>query len=66
MKVEFEKNFMRDLKKISNRVLLRQVKEVIKKVEDSESLNVLENVKRLKTDTSCFRIKFPITESVSK
>jgi len=42
---------MRDLKKISSKVLLRQVKEVIKNVEDSE------NLKRLKTDTSCFRIK---------
>jgi len=57
VKVEFEKSFMRDLKKISSKVLLRQVKEVIKNVEDSENMNGLENLKRLKTDTSCFRIK---------
>lgn len=47
MKVLFEKNFGRDLKKVKDKHLLKQIKDAIDQVESASSLSNVENLKKL-------------------
>ncbi len=57
MKVDFKKSFTKDLKKIRDKDLLQQVKEVIEEVEQALNLQGVSNLKQLKGGGSYFRIK---------
>ena len=57
MKVLFEKNFGRDLKKIKDRRLLKQVKDVIQQAEAASSLSDVENLKKLQGFDTYYRIR---------
>jgi len=57
MKVLFEKTFGRDLKKVKNKHLLKQIKDVIEQVESVSSLNEVENLKKLQGFDSYYRIR---------
>lgn len=47
MKVEFKSSFMKDLKKIKQKQLQSQIRELIEKVELSANITELENMKKL-------------------
>jgi len=57
MKVEFRKSFTKDLKSITDKSLLKRVKETIETVEQSKTLNDLPNRKKLKSEDKYFRLK---------
>ena len=50
MKVEFKRSFTRDLKRVRDKTLKRRVGETIELVEQAESLQEVENVKKLGGD----------------
>lgn len=47
MKIEFRKSFTRDLKRIQEKRLLKQVEEVIQEIEVAESTLEIKNLKKL-------------------
>lgn len=47
MTLEFRKSFARDLKKIKERQMLHQLKEIIEEVEQAETIGVINNLKQL-------------------
>jgi mRNA interferase RelE/StbE len=69
MKVLFEKSFGRDLKKIKDKRLRKQVQEVIDQVKSAASINDVSNLKKMQDfDTYCrirlgnYRIGIEISE----
>lgn len=57
MIVEFRASFQRDLKKFKNKQLLDQVREIIVKVEEIESLLEMPNIKKLGKSGGYYRIR---------
>lgn len=57
MKVLFEKNFGRDLKKVKDKHLLKQIKDAIDQVESASSLSNVENLKKLQGFDLYYRIR---------
>ena len=57
MKTLYEKSFGRDLKKIKDKRLLKQVQKIIAQVESATSLSDLQNVKKLEGYTTYYRIR---------
>lgn len=57
MKTLYEKSFGRDLKKIKDKRLLKQVQKIIAQVESATSLIDLPNVKKLEGYTTYYRIR---------
>jgi len=57
MKTLYEKSFGRDLKKVKDKRLLKQVQKVIAQVESATSLQDLQNVKKLEGYQTYYRIK---------
>jgi len=57
VKTDFKKSFARDLKKIKDKHLLRQVKEAIEEVEKAPNLQMIGDLKQLKGGGIYFRIK---------
>jgi len=57
MKTLYEKSFGRDLKKVKDKRLLKQVQKVIAQVESATSLQDLQNVKKLEGYQTYYRLK---------
>ena len=57
MKVLFEKSFGRDLKKIKDKRLLKQVQETIDQVESAASINDVSNLKKMQGFDAYYRIR---------
>ncbi len=57
MKTLFEKSFARDLKKIKDKRLLKQVQETIDQVESAASIGDVSNVKKMQGFDSYYRIR---------
>ena len=57
MKVEFKASFARDLKRIKDKGLLRQAREVIESTESAQSLPEIPNLKKLRVEGHYFRIR---------
>jgi len=57
VKTLYEKSFGRDLKKIKDKRLLKQVQKIIAQVESATSLTDLQNVKKLEGYTTYYRIR---------
>jgi mRNA interferase RelE/StbE len=57
MKVLFEKSFGRDLKKINDKRLRKQVQEVIDQVKSATSINDLSNLKKMQGFDAYYRIR---------
>lgn len=58
MKTEFKKSFAKDLKKRSQeKKLLTHVQEAIQAVESAESLQEINNLKKLKAEGGYYRIR---------
>jgi mRNA interferase RelE/StbE len=57
MEILFERSFERDLKKIRNKRLLRQVREVIHEAETASSLSELTQLKKIQGFDALYRIR---------
>jgi mRNA interferase RelE/StbE len=57
LNVEFRSSFARDLKRIRDRDLRRRVGEIIELVERVQSLQEVENIKKLRGGDCCYRIR---------
>jgi mRNA interferase RelE/StbE len=57
MNVEFKTSFVKDLKKIKEKHLQSQIRELIEKVESTENMTELENVKKLSGSDVYYRIR---------
>jgi mRNA interferase RelE/StbE len=57
MTVEFKASFARDLKKIKDQWVLRQVLQVIQETECAQSLLEIPNLKRLRVEGHSYRIR---------
>lgn len=57
MTLEFRKSFARDLKKIKEKQVLQQIKEIIEEVEQASNIGAINNLKQLKGGESYYRIR---------
>ncbi|WKL45937.1 plasmid stabilization protein [Flavobacterium pectinovorum] len=57
MKVEYLKQFSKDLLKINDETLKNNLFEIIVLLKETENLNLLSNVKKLKGNTEAYRIR---------
>jgi mRNA interferase RelE/StbE len=57
MKVEYLKQFSKDLLKINDETLKNNLFEIIFLLKETENLNLLSNVKKLKGHTEAYRIR---------
>lgn len=57
MKVEFKSSFVKDLKKIKEKQLQSQMRELIEKVESSVNITELDNMKKLSGSDVYYRIR---------
>lgn len=57
MKVEFRTSFERDLRKISQKAVKAQVRAIIEKVEQADSFQQIEDLKKLRGTENYYRIK---------
>jgi mRNA interferase RelE/StbE len=57
MRLEFKASFARDLRRIKDEKLLRQVREGIEQLEAAESILQIENLKKLRGEGRYFRIR---------
>ncbi|KAA0230658.1 type II toxin-antitoxin system RelE/ParE family toxin [candidate division KSB1 bacterium] len=57
MTLEFRKSFARDLKKIKEKQVLQQIKEIIEEVEQAANIGAINNLKQLKGGESYYRIR---------
>lgn len=57
MNVEFSDSFLKDLRGVKDKALLRRVKELIEVVEQAQTLNEIGNVKRLEGGGHHYRVR---------
>jgi len=57
MKILFEKKFLKDIERITNKAIKRQIESVIAGIEKSTELNSLRNLKKLKGHPFAYRIR---------
>jgi mRNA interferase RelE/StbE len=57
MKVEFKAIFARDLKRIKDKELLREVRLVIEGIESAQSVTEISHLKKLRVEGHYFRIR---------
>ena len=57
MNVSFRSSFARDLSRITDKNLLRRVRETIESVEHAQSFNDLPNLKKLKSTGNYYRLR---------
>lgn len=57
MEIRFEASFEKDLKKVRDKKLLKQVREVIEEVKQAEGLRGINDLKKLKGYETFYRIR---------
>lgn len=57
MKVEFRKSFTKDLRGVSDKNILKRVKDAIEAVEKADVITEIPNRKKLKGDGNYFRVR---------
>ncbi len=57
MKVEFRDSFLKDLKSVKDKAILKKVKEIIETVENAHTLSGIPNLKKLKGQQYYFRLR---------
>ncbi len=57
MEIRFEASFEKDLKKVRDKKLLKQVREVIEEVKQAEGLRDINDLKKLKGYETFYRIR---------
>jgi mRNA interferase RelE/StbE len=57
MNVEFRNSFTKDLKGLSDKSLLKRIKNLIERIEQAESLRDVANLKKLNAGENYFRLR---------
>lgn len=57
MKADFKKSFLRDLKRVKDTTIRKQVRETIQSVEQAQSLPEISDLKKLKYGDRYYRIR---------
>jgi mRNA interferase RelE/StbE len=57
LKVEFRSSFEKDLRKIDEKKIREQVKEIIEKAEQAQDIQGLENLRKLRGGDNYYRIR---------
>lgn len=57
MNVQFRASFAKDLRKINDKSILRRIRETIEQIEQTEVLQDIPNLKKLKGGANYFRIR---------
>jgi mRNA interferase RelE/StbE len=57
LNVSFKRSFVRDLKQLKNKALLRQVQEIIEQLETASSLGEVSRVKKIQGNDFYYRIR---------
>jgi len=57
VKVQFHENFNKDLSKLADAILAKQVRKLILRLENSRSLSDVPNVKKMQGGPNFFRIR---------
>ncbi len=57
MKIEYDKSFYRDIKKIKDKQLSSKLKNVIKELKSIKNINELRNVKKMRGTDYLYRLK---------
>jgi len=57
VKITFLKSFERDLKKIKDKKIKTEIKEIIKKVKNASNLSEIKNLSRIKGTSNYYRIR---------
>ena len=57
MKVEFKRSFVKDLERVRDRRLKERIRDTIGRVEEAESLQEIEDVKKLEGGERYYRIR---------
>lgn len=57
MKVEFRESFTKDLRAVTDKPLLRRVRELIETAEQAQSLSEVRSLKKLKGGGNFFRVR---------
>ena len=57
MKVQFRSSFAKDLRGVTDKGLLKRIRETIEEVEQAESLRKVANIKRLKGGGNYYRLR---------
>ena len=57
MKVEYKKSFLKDLKKLKNKILKKSILKCIEEVESSSNIRQITNLKKLTGYENHFRVK---------
>ena len=58
MNVRYEKSFVKDLENIREKTLLQRVKDVIDEAKKANNIKEINNLKKLKSYDTFYRIKF--------
>ncbi|MBW3538652.1 MAG: type II toxin-antitoxin system RelE/ParE family toxin [Planctomycetes bacterium] len=57
MRTSFRKSFLRDLKKVKSRAILKRVRQAIEEVESAATLAELADLTKLAGSIDCYRIR---------
>ena len=57
MKVEFKRSFVKDLERVRDRSLKERVRQTIEQIEETQTLQEIGNVKRLRGGERYYRIR---------
>lgn len=57
MKVSFRQSFTRDLKRIKDKVVLDQIKQVIEQIEVAQQLNDIKNLAKVSGGADYYRVR---------
>lgn len=57
MIVKYEKSFLKDIKKLDDKVLARKLKAILEEFENAKDLSSMPQIKKLKGHSRLFRLK---------
>ena len=57
MRVEFKRSFLKDLQRVRDPQLKRQVKQAIQRVEEAQTLQEMGDIKKLRGGERCYRVR---------
>jgi len=57
MQIYFEKSFLKDIKKLDNKLIAKKLKNILQEFESSQDLSEFNNIKKMKGHTIYYRLK---------
>jgi len=57
MNLKYHKNFLKDIKKVQNKIILNKLEKIILEIKSIENLLLISNIKKLKGFSEFYRIR---------